>query len=179
MLGIDSSQLNVVAAKEMKAKGQLCFRPITSSSSSSGSAPDAGDQAMTCVVRVPEHVDRDRVLFWQFDLPDLPPKLAAVDAVLVEDTEGRLGKEGLQAVCAEVPALLQPGGVCVIVLADDGLQLSPAGQQGVARMAQVRDWLEEAGLQHHADARLQYPVPRQAGGVQLQTAHAGVWLADG
>jgi hypothetical protein len=54
--------------------------------------------------------------FWKYPLPDLPPKLQPVDAVLVEDVGGRLGASGLQRVLAQTPQLLNPGGVCVVVL---------------------------------------------------------------
>lgn len=41
--------------------------------------------------RVPDDTDRDRVRFWHYPaLPDLPPKLAPVDALVIEDAAGRL-----------------------------------------------------------------------------------------
>jgi hypothetical protein len=53
--------------------------------------------------------------FWHCPLPQLPPKLAPVDGVLVEDVDGHLGP-GLHSVCEQLPLLLNPEGVCVVVL---------------------------------------------------------------
>jgi hypothetical protein len=65
VLGIDGDLLNITAAKELKAQGELCFRPVGGSA-----AAPAGPQAQepaeqqeqpVCVVRVPDEIDRDRV----------------------------------------------------------------------------------------------------------------------
>lgn len=88
VLGIDSNMLNVVAAKEMQAKGELHFRHVAAASepklaaaaaaeaaaSGASSAQPAGsdtaarsdqqqqqEEEVTLVARVPVHVDRDRV----------------------------------------------------------------------------------------------------------------------
>lgn len=137
--------------------------------------------------------------FWCYPLPELPPKLQSVDAVLVEDVEGRLAS-GLRRVCEQVPALLNPGGVCVVVLSGDcrscdvGIHGAPDGatepqQHNVngncadmvtesrtsydSGMESIRQWLEKHDLQFVAMQDLQYPVD---GSVGLRCAVAGVWL---
>jgi hypothetical protein len=65
---------------------------------------------------VPEDIDRDRVRFWHCPaLPDLPPKLAPVDAVVVEDGQGRLNA-GLERLLDQLPSVLNPRGVAVVAL---------------------------------------------------------------
>jgi hypothetical protein len=103
--------------------------------------------------------------------------LERVDAVLVEDADGELGREGLQRVCAQVPSLLKPGGVCVVVLGGG----DAAG--GTATLfEEVAGWLQASGLAQHADTVLEHPAPAAAGApasLALQSARAGVWLQAG
>lgn len=54
VLGIDGDACNVVAAKAIKAKGELAFTPV----------PADGSNGAVAVARVPDSIDRDRVLFW-------------------------------------------------------------------------------------------------------------------
>jgi hypothetical protein len=133
--------------------------------------------------------------FWQYALPELPPKLQPVDAVLVEDVEGRLG-QGLARVLEQVPSLLNPEGVCVVVLDDSstgssstasarqaatiaGVQDAADGdseQNGdagfVPTMDHVRQRLEQQGLWFVKEQQLRYPL---AGG-SCGLARAGIWL---
>lgn len=137
--------------------------------------------------------------FWCYPLPELPPKLQPVDAVLVEDVEGRLGS-GLCRVCQQLPALLNPGGVCVVVVPGassnvaDGVERPANGaadgghphcsccdaaharadcRSSSAGILSVGQWLTELGLQFVKQEQLPYPV---GGAPWLQTAVAGVWL---
>lgn len=140
--------------------------------------------------------------FWCYPLPELPPKLQPVDAVVVEDVGSRLNS-GLFRVCQQLPALLKPGGVCVIVLpgscsnsvdehgmvavgaadGEDAICCSSDATHSVAAclpaasarvgMVCVRQWLQELGLQFVQQQDLLYPV---AGAPALQGAVAGVWL---
>jgi hypothetical protein len=135
--------------------------------------------------------------FWQYALPELPPKLQPVDAVLVEDVEGRLG-QGLARVLEQVPGLLNPEGVCVVVLDDSssGSNSSSAARAGqaaaaavvhdaadgdseqsedaefVPAMEHVRQRLEQQGLRFVKEQQLRYPL---AGG-SCGLARAGIWL---
>jgi hypothetical protein len=129
--------------------------------------------------------------FWQYALPELPPKLQPVDAVLVEDVEGRLGP-GLARVLEQVPGLLNPEGVCVVVLDDSssgaiagpaaatvGLQDAADGDseqnkyaEFAATMEHVRQRLEGQGLRFVKEQQLRYPL---AGG-SCGLARAGIWL---
>jgi hypothetical protein len=97
--------------------------------------------------------------FWHCPLPKLPPKLAPVDAVLVEDVDGHLGS-GLQSVCEQLPELVSPEGVCVVVV------------KGRVALEDVRTWLSDSRLQWMQEVELQY----RSSGSSLQAAHAGVWL---
>jgi hypothetical protein len=57
VLGIDGDLLNITAAKELKAAGRLCFKPVADSDQQQ----EQQQQDEMCVVQVPEDVDRDRV----------------------------------------------------------------------------------------------------------------------
>eukprot|EP00878_Enallax_costatus_P003625 GHUV01003839.1.p1 GENE.GHUV01003839.1~~GHUV01003839.1.p1 ORF type:complete len:729 (+),score=300.56 GHUV01003839.1:151-2337(+) len=125
VLGIDGDAKHVVAAKEMKDKGQLEYSPVLQqdpAAAANGGARKLQQQVLgdVCLAKVAPNCDRDNVRFWCYPLPDLPPKLQPVDAVLIEDVEGRLAS-GLSRVCQQVPALLNPGGVCVVVLPGDSI----------------------------------------------------------
>jgi hypothetical protein len=136
--------------------------------------------------------------FWQYALPELPPKLQPVDAVLVEDVEGRLG-QGLARVLEQVPGLLNPEGVCVVVLDDSssgssssstaargGQAAAAAGAQDAAggdseqnedagftpSMEHVKQRLGQQGLWFVKEQQLRYPL---AGG-SCGLARAGIWL---
>jgi hypothetical protein len=67
VLGIDGDLLNITAAKELKAHGELCFRPLTAAAEWADAAGvDDGRQQQeeegeVFVVRVPDVIDRDRV----------------------------------------------------------------------------------------------------------------------
>ncbi|WIA39239.1 hypothetical protein OEZ86_005362 [Tetradesmus obliquus] len=155
VLGLDGDPMHVVAAKEMKERGQLEYFPVAGDASSSASTAaaaaasspagraarrlsEAGEelqQGATCAAKVSDDIDRDKVRFWQYALPELPPKLQPVDAVLVEDVEGRLGP-GLARVLEQVPGLLKPEGVCVVVL-DDSSSSSSSEGTGVGHAADV------------------------------------------
>ena len=86
--------------------------------------------------RVPDGIDRDRVRFWHCPgLPDLPPKLAPVDALVVEDGAGRLAR-GRARLLDQVPGVLNPRGVCVVALpARGGAGCGGGGQEGDALLA--------------------------------------------
>lgn len=124
--------------------------------------------------------------FWHCPLPQLPPKLQPVDAVLVEDVDGKLGS-GMQSVCQQLPALLNPEGVCVVVVgaAVPGVSTSHSsagaaadgaadgtGQQLSASLKEVKDWLLEAGLVFVRDTEIHY-----RSGSCMQAAYAGVWMS--
>lgn len=71
VLGIDGDLLNITAAKELKAAGRLCFKPVADSAQQQaqqghGQGTGSGEEQQEegdemCVVQVPEEVDRDRV----------------------------------------------------------------------------------------------------------------------
>jgi hypothetical protein len=82
-----------------------------------------------------------------------------VDAVLVEDVDGHLGA-GLQSVCEQLPELVSPEGVCVVVV------------ECRAALKDVRTWLSDSRMQWMQEVELQY----RSSGSSLQMAHAGVWL---
>lgn len=166
VLGIDGDLLNITAAKELKAQGELCFRPVAAAADTQQQQEQVQEQPV-CVVRVPDEIDRDRVRFWHCPLPQLPPKLQPVDAVLVEDVDGHLG-EGLEAVCQQLPALLSPEGVCVVVLDAGGA--SCGGR--ITSLDDVRTWLSESRLEFVREVELCY----DSGSSAQQQAHAGVWL---
>jgi SAM-dependent methyltransferase len=105
VLGLDSDPMLVLAAKEMKESGVLEYHL------SPGERP--------CYARVNPDVDRDRVRFWQYALPEMPPKLHVVDAVLVEAVEARK-QPWLRRILEQVPGLLKSNGTCVVVLPWDG-----------------------------------------------------------
>lgn len=112
--------------------------------------------------------------FWHCPLPQLPPKLQPLDAVLVEDVDGRLGPE-LESVCQQLPALVNPEGVCVVVLGAAGGRADGAAGSvhGCVSLEVVRNWLSESRLEFVQEVELLYSSG--GGGVQQQ-AHAGVWL---
>eukprot|EP00879_Flechtneria_rotunda_P022819 GHRR01024106.1.p1 GENE.GHRR01024106.1~~GHRR01024106.1.p1 ORF type:complete len:187 (-),score=46.17 GHRR01024106.1:516-1076(-) len=121
--------------------------------------------------------------FWQYPLPDLPPKLQPVDAVLVEDVDGRLG-HGLRHVLEQVPALLNPQGLCVVVLpAASATKDAVAGRHADVPQQQhhsmplqdVQTWLQENGLTYVTQQVLHYPVSGSTGSA-VGIAHAGVWV---
>jgi hypothetical protein len=90
----------------------------------------------------------------------------------VEDVDGRLGPE-LESVCQQLPALVNPEGVCVVVLgaadAEGGAGLGP---HGCASLEAVKTWLSsESRLEFLQEVELVY-----SSGGSLQQAHAGVWL---
>jgi hypothetical protein len=115
--------------------------------------------------------------------------------VLVEDVEGRLGA-GLERVLEQVPGLLKPDGVCVVVLDDDSSSAADStepsaaeaaaggagnvadedeqqkGEGFVACMQHVRQRLEQQGLRFVQQQQLRYPL---AGG-SCGLACAGIWL---
>ena len=105
VLGLDSDPMLVLAAKEMKESGVLEYH--------------LNPSEPACYARVNPDVDRDRVRFWQYALPELPPKLHVVDAVLVEAVEVRK-QPWLRRILEQVPGLLKPKGTCVVVLPGDG-----------------------------------------------------------
>lgn len=96
--------------------------------------------------------------FWHYALPQLPPKLQPVDAVLVEDVSGHLA-DGLQSVCQQMPELLNPEGVCVVVLGTG---------KGSTSLEHVKAWLKEAGLVFGEEAEVQTG--------SSSVARAGVWF---
>lgn len=71
VLGIDGDLLNITAAKELKAQGELCFRPVAAPAAAAASPqqqsqqPGVGTEAVQeqpmCVIHVPDEIDRDRV----------------------------------------------------------------------------------------------------------------------
>lgn len=68
MLGIDGDAMHVVAAKEMKDKGQLEYRPVlrrrpAAVADDNEGANEAVQQALgdVCVARVADNCDRDNV----------------------------------------------------------------------------------------------------------------------
>jgi len=120
--------------------------------------------------------------FWHYPLPHLPPKLQPVDAVLVEDVDGKLGS-GMQSVCQQLPALLNAEGVCVVVVgaAVPGVSTPGAAAAGAAdgtgkqlstSLKEAKDWLLEAGLVFVRDTEIHY-----RSGSCMQTAYAGVWMS--
>ncbi|KAF8064562.1 hypothetical protein HT031_003362 [Scenedesmus sp. PABB004] len=169
VLGVDGDSSAVRAAKALKETGE--FTVPDGSSGGGGGGGDAGLQGGASqpphVARVSKAIDRDKVRFWQFPLPDLPPKLQPVDAVLVEAADGRLEGAGLEHVLEQVPSLLNPEGVCVVAL--------PAGGDGGARMAAVRALLEERGLAFVEQRTLHVPAASGGGGGEAG-ALGGVWL---
>lgn len=94
--------------------------------------------------------------------------------MLVEDVDGHLGP-GLQSVCEQLPALVSPEGVCVVVLGaaayDGGQGGAVLGEQGCASLENVKEWLSESRMEFVREVELQY-----MSGSVLQRAHAGVWL---
>lgn len=86
--------------------------------------------------------------------------------MLVEDVDGHLG-EGLEAVCQQLPALLSPEGVCVVVLGPGG-----GDGGGCTSLEDVRAWLSESRLEFVREVELRYA----SGNSAQQHAHAGVWL---
>jgi hypothetical protein len=101
------------------------------------------------IAKVPEDIDRDRVRFWHCPgLPDLPPKLAPVDAVVVEDGQGRLNA-GLDRLLDQLPSVLNPRGVAVVALpAEDG------GGAGGGRVGAVKKQVAALGFELvHEEAR--------------------------
>lgn len=110
------------------------------------------------------------VRFWHCPLPKLPPKLQPVDAVLVEDVDGELG---LQSVCEQLPELVSPEGVCVVVLG----QQQQGQQEGQERasLEDVRAWLSGSRLEWVKEVRFRYSSGSSSG-ASLQTARAGIWL---
>lgn len=172
VLGLDDDALLILAAKELKQHGELRYRvqpagepppPPQAAADVTAAALPGGDDAASDedsalrIARVSDRVDRDRVRFWTTPLPELPPKLAPVDAVLIEDVEGRLGAPGLRRVLEQVPALLNPKGVCAVVLGDtetSGAALAAAGEQ-----------LQSAGLTCvvHTDANYSLPGDARVG----------------
>eukprot|EP00775_Hariotina_reticulata_P005929 gene5929-6169_t len=67
------------------------------------------DSSAKHIVAAREIQEKGKLEFWKFPLPDLPPKLQPVDAVLVEDVGERLGPAGLQramAAAARIAVLL-------------------------------------------------------------------------
>jgi hypothetical protein len=72
VLGIDGDLLNITAAKELKAQGELCFRPVGVTATAAvpagpqqqqqqAQSPAKQQEQPVCVVRVPDEIDRDRV----------------------------------------------------------------------------------------------------------------------
>lgn len=68
MLGLDGDSMHVVAAKELKEKGQLEYRPVQDRSAATAAVGSSGTgglqeqlQEGVCVARVSEHCDRDKV----------------------------------------------------------------------------------------------------------------------
>lgn len=62
VLGIDGDLLNITAAKELKAQGELCFRPVAAAADMQQQEPqEQAQEQPVCVVRVPDEIDRDRV----------------------------------------------------------------------------------------------------------------------
>jgi hypothetical protein len=59
VLGIDGDLLNITAAKELKAQGKLCFRPVAAAADTQ--QQEQAQEQPVCVVRVPDEIDRDRV----------------------------------------------------------------------------------------------------------------------
>lgn len=59
VLGIDGDLLNITAAKELKAQGELCFRPVAAAADMQ--QQQEPQEQPVCVVRVPDEIDRDRV----------------------------------------------------------------------------------------------------------------------
>jgi hypothetical protein len=90
-----------------------------------------------------------------------------VDAVLVEDVDGHL-RGGLEAVCQQLPALLSPEGVCVVVLGAGGA----SGGVQITSLEDVRAWLSESRMEFVREVELFY----DSGSSAQQQAHAGVWL---
>lgn len=124
--------------------------------------------------------------FWHYPLPQLPPKLQPVDAVLLEDVEGKLGAD-LQSVCEQLSELLNPEGVCVVVLgagvasetcvnhyaAVPDASEGPVQHQGSkVLLDDVKKWLHAAGLVFVQQLVVQY----ERSGTGTLQAHAAVWL---
>ncbi len=87
--------------------------------------------------------------FWHCPgLPDLPPKLAPVDAVVIEDAQGRVGP-GLERLLDQVPVALNPKGICVLSLAGggEGGDGDEEGEEGEAAAAAVKGRMAALGME--------------------------------
>jgi hypothetical protein len=93
----------------------------------------------------------------------------------VEDVDGRLGPE-LESVCQQLPALVNPEGVCVVVLGAAGAEKAAGlGPHGCASLEDVKAWLSvsESRLEFVQEVELLYS---SGSGAAVQQARAGVWL---
>ena len=93
------------------------------------------------------------------------------------------GELGLQSVCEQLPELVSPEGVCVVVLGQQqpgqqeraSLEDVAAGQQERASLEDVRAWLSGSRLEWVREVQFRYSSGSSSG-ASLQTARAGIWL---
>ena len=164
VLGVEAEPQLVLAAKELQEKGALAFaarRPRRGPGSGSGGGADEGIgeggggnggggaawEEVHAEAKVPDDIDRDRVRFWHVPgLPDLPPKLAPVDAVAVEDGAGRLAG-GRARLLAQLPGALNARGVCVVALPAGGGAGGAGGDGGVSAAEEAKALMGEMRME--------------------------------
>ncbi len=135
-----------------------------------------GALQVQCTAHVADDIDRDRVRFWRYPLPELPPKMQPADAILIADVQRRTPH--LSDALPALPALLKRHGVVVVVL-PAAAAVSPAAPApapptpGTLSQELVARAFDQAGLKKVAEQRFEYTtgVP----GADPAAAHATVW----
>lgn len=102
VVGLDYSQHFVDAACAMQAAGRLPYTAVVE-----------GDLVEQCEAVVDQGIDRSRVRFVRGDACNLPKQMRPVDCVLAANLLCRLPQP--ERFLADLPRLLKPGGVAVLV----------------------------------------------------------------
>ena len=102
VVGLDYSQHFVDAACAMQAAGRMPYTAVVE-----------GDVTETCEAVVDDAIDRSRVRFVRGDACNLPKQMRPVDCVLAANLLCRLPQP--ERFLADLPRLLKPGGIAVLV----------------------------------------------------------------